>query len=123
MFSPFRFDNVPGYVAPIAALRAAMEKGGSGSLASSDGNEVLGRNSMKVWLKWKELFKSADSAGDIIRFIWTDLVASAVVGTKGPDNSRAASANTRQKRPVFPTRHEVKYKYVYTIPACHGPRS
>jgi hypothetical protein len=41
-----------------------------------------GESQYALFLKWRELSQSPDGASTILNLIWTDLVASAVVGTK-----------------------------------------
>ncbi|CCX31912.1 hypothetical protein FPQ18DRAFT_119095 [Pyronema domesticum] len=44
--------------------------------------DYTGSLDYSIYVKWKQLTKKAESTGTMIDLIWTDLIASAVVGTK-----------------------------------------
>jgi hypothetical protein len=107
------FDNIPGAVGPLVAMHTIR---GSGSLL--DDFDFVGRSSMGQWLKWRELSKSSDTAGKVIKLLWTDLAASAMVGTKGiHDFASDRTEGQTLDIPVFPIRHRVQYNYLFGIPA------
>jgi hypothetical protein len=72
---------------------------------------------MSLWLKWRDLSRSADSASTILKLLWTDFVASAVVGTKGVLGARNAQPEHAADVSVVPLVHRIRYRWRYGIPA------
>jgi hypothetical protein len=107
------FDNIPGAIGPLFAMQTIRD---SDSLTGEF--DFVGRSSMGQWLKWRELSKSSETVSKVIKLLWTDLAASAMVGTKGIHDftSERAEGQTLDIH-VFPIRHRVKYNYLFGIPA------
>ncbi|KZL65248.1 hypothetical protein CI238_13372 [Colletotrichum incanum] len=64
------------------------------------------------------LLNDLERVADIIKLVWTDIAASAVVGTKGtlgPGNN--AAANKTVTIFIKPTGKRIKYRWVFGIPA------
>ncbi|OAQ60762.1 hypothetical protein VFPPC_06856 [Pochonia chlamydosporia 170] len=109
-------DNLPAGIAPIAAMNTVLRKGLS-EITGNDLFDYVGRNSMSLWLKWRTLSSSPDTVPQILKLLWTDVAASAMVGTKGvlghynfePD--RAADIKVRKMV------RQVMYHYEFGIPA------
>ncbi|RTE71281.1 hypothetical protein BHE90_014313 [Fusarium euwallaceae] len=119
--SPIRWEldsgyvhrNLPASIAPIGAFFTIFE-----SISNSlSPNDVVGKSSMSLWLKWRELSKSAHSASTIMKLLWTDFVASAVVGTKGVLGAGNAQPEDAADVSVIPLEHRIRYRWVYGIPA------
>jgi hypothetical protein len=73
---------------------------------------------MAMYVRWQNLSKTPEAASTIVNLIWTDLAASAVVGTKGvlgPGNP--GSPNDAVLIPVQPIVRKIKYHYLFAIPA------
>lgn len=80
--------------------------------------DLVGLASMAIFTRWQKLSTSQDEAAKILNLMWTDLSASAVVGTRGVlgplnngDDAEAAKVSVR------PIGHRVTYNFVYGIPA------
>ncbi|KAF4460743.1 hypothetical protein FALBO_12474 [Fusarium albosuccineum] len=111
--SGFVQKNLPASIAPIGAFFTIFSSVDN----SLSPNDVVGKSSMSLWLKWRELSKSADSASTILKLLWTDFVASAVVGTKGVLGARNAQPEDAAEVSVVPLEHRIRYRWVYGIPA------
>ena len=72
-----------------------------------------------LFLKWRELSSTNDGAATILNLIWTDLVASAVVGTvNGFENNNAQTAGSLGQRQVHKHHSVVVYgNLLFAIPA------
>ncbi|KAJ9413285.1 hypothetical protein QL093DRAFT_2594955 [Fusarium oxysporum] len=109
----FVHRNLPASIAPIGAFVTIFS-----SVANSlSPNDVVGKTSMSLWLKWRDLSRSADSASTILKLLWTDFVASAVVGTKGVLGARNAQPEHAADVSVVPLVHKIRYRWRYGIPA------
>jgi len=117
-------QNLPAIDAPIGGLTFAYCVGGFGSFtnnvncgAKSDSTEYSGSNNIAMWLRWQSLTKNAESASLIPSLIWTDFMASAIVGTKGV----LGPGNNAQKNiiplSVTPIAMKIRYHIYYAIPA------
>ena len=120
-----RTQNIPAIDAPIGGMSFAYCVGGVGSFTdnlgcgdASDGIDYSGSNNFAMWARWQSLTKNAEAASLIPSLIWTDFMASAVVGTKGV----LGPSNNAQKNilplPVTPTILKIRYRYYYAIPAA-----
>jgi hypothetical protein len=81
-----------------------------------------GESQYALFLKWRELSRSPGGASKILDLIWTDLVASAVVGTKtgfeADTASESATVGGLGKREVYKHRNAVIYtNFLFAIPA------
>lgn len=106
-------NNIPASIFPAAALNTVSTL----QTLSTSSYDFLGENSLSLWLKWAELSKSVDTVGDTIKLMWTDLAASAVVGTKGALGSYNQESDQAARIRVLPTVHRVKYRWAFGIPA------
>ncbi|KDN60004.1 hypothetical protein CSUB01_08015 [Colletotrichum sublineola] len=73
---------------------------------------------MPVFKRWQALSNDSDRVANIIKLVWTDIAASTVVGTKGtlgPGND--AAANKTVTIFIKPTGKQIKYRWVFSIPA------
>jgi hypothetical protein len=80
--------------------------------------DYSGYSNMAMFVRWQNLSKTAGDASTIVNLIWTDLAASAVVGTKdilGPGNT--GSADDIVQIAVQPIVSRIKYRYLFAIPA------
>ncbi|KAI8724032.1 hypothetical protein NCS52_00260100 [Fusarium sp. LHS14.1] len=105
--------NLPGSIVPISALHTIFNSG-------SDTDPIIdftARQSMSLWLKWKELSASAETAPKIYKLLWNDLAASALVGTKGTLGALNEEPDQAARLRVIPTVHRVKYRWMFGIPA------
>ncbi|KEZ41921.1 Uncharacterized protein SAPIO_CDS6625 [Scedosporium apiospermum] len=80
--------------------------------------DLVGLASMAIFTRWQKLSTSQDEAAKILNLMWTDISASAVVGTRGVlgplNNGDEAEAAKVYVRPIG---HRVTYNFVYGIPA------
>ncbi|KAL2019177.1 hypothetical protein VTK56DRAFT_10049 [Thermocarpiscus australiensis] len=111
------YQNLPGAEFPIAVANTIY----SGTFGITDDTwpfDLVGRSNMAVFTRWQNLSSSTTGAAKIINLAWTDLAASAVVGTKGvlgPGN--AGSATDAATVHIKPSVRRTKYHYLYGIPA------
>lgn len=108
-------DALAGAKAPFGAFGSLYTFGGS--LFASGSNtmpDLSGATSWPLFMKWNKLGRSADTAGKIIEYIWTDLMANSVVSSKSALSSAEASTVARPAtRFVLST----SYDWKYAIPA------
>ncbi|CAM1505694.1 Fc.00g113310.m01.CDS01 [Cosmosporella sp. VM-42] len=105
--------NLPGSIMPTAAMQTIFTSSGN----PSPFLDFTAKNTMSLWLKWRELSGSAGNVSTIIKLLWTDLAASAVVGSKGVLGARNAYPDEAAGIQVLPTVHRVKYRWAFGIPA------
>jgi hypothetical protein len=79
--------------------------------------DLVGRADMAVFTRWQGLCKTAEGAGKMINLLWTDLAASAVVGTKGIAQSQNGEGEPAPVIHVRPTVRRTRYHFPYGIPA------
>ncbi|KAI9681351.1 MAG: hypothetical protein M1817_002634 [Caeruleum heppii] len=112
-------DTVAGTVAPGVAMNTAYDAGGSTLLGLPD---YTGRNNYALFKLWQQLSGSPTTGSKILNLIWTDLMTSAVVGTKGtvPNSLGVGDAdnNAQPTRRVTTLARRVKYDPLYAIPAA-----
>jgi hypothetical protein len=79
-----------------------------------------GETQYSLFLKWRELSRTNDGAAQILNLIWTDLVASAVVGTKTgfENNTVTQQPGVLGQRAVYKHHSVVVYgNLLFAIPA------
>ncbi|KAF2189000.1 hypothetical protein K469DRAFT_659932 [Zopfia rhizophila CBS 207.26] len=109
-------DFAPAVMNTVFTLRAA-------STLASDSTRGLftdysGAGNMAMNLRWANLSATSEGAAHIINLIWTDLAASAVVGTKGVLGSgNAGQTNEVVEMTVRPIVRKIKYRIAYAVPA------
>jgi hypothetical protein len=106
-------QNLPGSDFPFAAANTIY----SGIADSSWPYDLVGRASMAVFTRWQGLCQTADGAAKMINLLWTDLAASAVVGTKGIAQAQNGDGEPAPVIYVRPTVHRTRYHFAYGIPA------
>ncbi|TQN72738.1 hypothetical protein CSHISOI_02733, partial [Colletotrichum shisoi] len=80
--------------------------------------DLVGAASMPVFKRWQALSDDSDRVPEIIKLIWTDVAASAVVGTKGVLGPRnAGAADETVGITVRPVGKRIKYRWAFGIPA------
>lgn len=109
-------ENLPAGIAPIAALNNIMSTTSSVTSAS-DEVDITAAGSMSLWLRWRELSGSVEEVPKIFKLLWTDVAASALVGTKGVLGEGNAGPGQLVEIHVNPTVHRVLYHYAFGIPA------
>lgn len=108
-------DALAGAEAPFGAFGSLFTFGGdmfaSGSSSMAD---YSGATSWPLFVKWNELGRSADTAGKIIEYIWTDLMANSVVSSKSTlPSAEVATVARPATRFVLST----SYDWKYAVPA------
>ncbi|KAJ4197286.1 hypothetical protein NW759_016336 [Fusarium solani] len=109
-------QNMPGSDFPILAMNTVLD-----SFGISDYDwpfDLTGRTSISVFTRWQNLSSTSGGAGTILNLLWTDIAASAVVGTKGVlgEGNRGLGNDTATVH-VKPTGRRIKYHYAFGIPA------
>ncbi|KAH7400636.1 hypothetical protein DE146DRAFT_781147 [Phaeosphaeria sp. MPI-PUGE-AT-0046c] len=108
------FMNTPGahfYSAAMSYVYTSL-----GSTATTPSLDVLGYSGhaqFAMYRRWLELSANAKDSEKIINLVWTDLVANAVVGTKG----WAAEGINGDRVEVTYEQRRVHYHIVYAVPA------
>ncbi|KAL2136976.1 hypothetical protein VTI74DRAFT_11158 [Chaetomium olivicolor] len=116
--------NLPGADFPFAAANTIY----SGITEDDWPFDLLGRADMAVFTRWQALGATAEGAAKMINLLWTDLAASAVVGTKGISITTSSTTSTNseeggseQPAPITihvrPTVRRTRYRFAYGIPA------
>jgi hypothetical protein len=110
------YDSTPA-AAHILALSAAYDIGNS--LALGPGlADYSAENDFGLYIRWRDLSRSSETAGKIINLIWTDIMANLVVGTKlGPFSSDKALDGSLPDLVIRPYKRRVVYDLHYAIPA------
>ncbi|KAH7190974.1 hypothetical protein BKA60DRAFT_530338 [Fusarium oxysporum] len=108
-------QNLPGSDFSVSVLSAAYSVGGFSSNGRTD---YTGKSSIAMWARWQNLSLNAETAALIPNLIFTDISASAVVGTKGvlqPGNTARQNLVPSSVTPMIVT---VRYQVPYAIPAA-----
>lgn len=106
-------SNLPGSQFPAQAMNQVFMIGEGGWPF-----DLLGTASISIFNRWQTLSASPSEAAQIIKLIWTDLAASAVVGTKGTLGSlNVGPDEERTSIQVRPIGRRVTYNFLYGIPA------
>lgn len=108
-------DALAGAEAPFGVFGPLFTPGGSlFSSSSSTMADYSGATSWPLFMKWNALGRSADTAGKIVDYIWTDLMANAVVSSKSALSSTDA---TIFPRPATRFVLSTSYDWKYAVPA------
>ncbi|KAL9572074.1 hypothetical protein ACKAV7_003791 [Fusarium commune] len=108
-------QNLPGSDFSVSVLSAAYSVGG---FSSNGWMDYTGKSSIAMWARWQNLSLNAETAALIPNLIFTDISASAVVGTKGvlqPGNTARQNLVPSSVTPMIVT---VRYQVPYAIPAA-----
>jgi len=116
LISTIGFDNMPGSEALIGAMGIPYSVSTGGTLINGQ-TDYSGEGDMSMWVRWQNLSSSAELASLIPNLIWTDVAASAVVGTKGVLGPGNLATENQVPIMVTPTVMRIKYHYPYAIPA------
>lgn len=111
----YTMDNVAGAIAPLSAMTSV-----TAGLTATTGvslSDFTAQGSMSLWLRWRELSSAAESLPLIFKLLWTDLAASAMVGTKGVLGEGNAQPELAVGISARRTVHSVRYHYAFGIPA------
>ena len=105
-------DNYPASDFPSRIMNSVFD------LDTDWAFDLVGRANMAIFTRWQNLSAKPETASNIIKLLWTDLAASAVVGTKGVlgpiyygDTGDAVDVR------VQPIEHKITFNYLYGIPA------
>ena len=124
------FTAVADSLAAPKAFAAALMSVYQDSMVSTTSNSVriadyTGRDNVALNAKWQELSASAATANKIINLIYTEIVATATVGTKSaadntPAGAAAAAARPGPKIPTLVTVYSKRlhFDYRYGVPAA-----
>lgn len=109
------YDMSAAAAAPQGILEKVMEQVRS----SGSGPGYTGSDSVAQFNKWSLLTQRTGNPESVLRLIWTDLMANAVIGTNrgpAPTTDGHASGDLGQ-RSVVPYRRRIVYDMRYAIPA------
>ncbi|KAF4895441.1 hypothetical protein CGCF415_v011940 [Colletotrichum fructicola] len=110
--------NLPGSNFALSIMELLFtDSGFDGALDEGWPFDLAGVSNIPIFERWQSLSSDADRVSDIIKLLWTDLAASAVVGTKGtlgPGNNKADEA---ARIHVNPFGRRIKYHVLFGIPA------
>jgi hypothetical protein len=106
-------ENIPASIFPVAAMNTVF-----GAISGSWPFDMVGRSSVSVFTRWQNLSQNAVGASTIVDLLWTDLAASAVVGTKGVlGHGNSGPANETTTVMIQQYSNRVKYYTTFGIPA------
>lgn len=105
--------NLPAAIGPTKAMRSIV----GGDSTSSGLFDFFGRQSMSKWIRVQKLCQNSDSVSNVIKLLWTDMAASALVGTKGVLGAGNAGGDDMVSLKVTPIIRVVKFHYYFGIPA------
>ena len=108
-------DNLASASAIASGLQSVY--GSTSGMASLGLDGYSGENNMALFQYWQTLSKSPSTANKIINLIYTELLATATVGTKSAiiSSNDGLGSNTRNRVAMYERR--LQYKIVYAIPA------
>ncbi|KJZ68673.1 hypothetical protein HIM_11929 [Hirsutella minnesotensis 3608] len=115
-------QNLPGVEFYTGALACAYNIGPN-TLAFLDGtiSDYSGRSNIAMYAKWQEFSHTEKTTSKILNLIWTDLAASAVMGTKGVLGPGKDGTTLESVRiPVRPIVRQIKCGYLFAIPSFVG---
>jgi hypothetical protein len=121
-----QFMNIPGANFHVIAMNYVYENLGSPFTGTSvNMPDYSGATTFAMYRRWLELSDTPRQSARILNLIWTDIVANAVVGTRGWASQGAEhlidinGRNTMKNNSVQITLYErrILYRYVYGIPA------
>lgn len=105
--------SAAGADAPFKAF-GEVYSGSGGSGKPSTGEDYSGADNWFLYIKWMNLSKHSETTGRIVDYIWTDLMANAVVGS----TSILEPPNTNVTMPTVTQYYSgVGYDWRYAIPA------
>lgn len=113
--SKFGYDNLPGSSFASDALVSTYSDMDA-SIGTALTTDYSGYNNMPLYVKWQNFSRNPVFSARIANLIWTDLAASAVMGTKSSFGSRMSSSGS-VPIVVRPLIRQIKYRWVFAIPA------
>lgn len=110
------FDSLAGTGAPGRALMTTITTAaGPPGIRGDEITDYSGLRNFRMFLLWQQLSEKSSSASQIINLIFTDILASATVGTKSLISSSDKTALA--KWPVTEYVKGVQYNFLFAIPA------
>lgn len=111
------YEFLAGADAFIAAMDPIYNQDADQPTSYTDPVDYTGTTDIGMLVRWQNLSRSVGLVSQIPNLIWTDVVAQAVVGTKGVLGPGNAAAENIIPISVTPTISRVKYHWPYAIPA------
>ncbi|RYP09063.1 hypothetical protein DL765_008585 [Monosporascus sp. GIB2] len=105
--------NLPGTDFATTVMNTVLAL--NGPLQQNWPFDLIGSSSMAILRRWQELSWEPSKAGHIINLLWTDIAASAVVGTK--DALGHLNAETPMHIMIRPYGKRVTFNLLFGIPA------
>ncbi|WYZ37983.1 hypothetical protein EsH8_II_001489 [Colletotrichum jinshuiense] len=112
--------NIPGSDFPSKVMNLIFggSYGSDGAMEDEWPFDLKGAANMPVFNRWQALSNDSSKVSEILRLIWTDLAASAVVGTKGALGlSNSGAADEAAVITIRPVGNRIKYRWAFGIPA------
>ncbi|GKT57918.1 LOW QUALITY PROTEIN: hypothetical protein ColTof3_05257 [Colletotrichum tofieldiae] len=112
--------NIPGsdFASDVMETLFGGSTSDGGAMGSSWPFDLAGAANMPVFKRWQAVSNDSERVSEVIKLVWTDVAASAVVGTKGVlgsvNNGAAEEAVTITIQPVG---KRIKFCWVFGIPA------
>ncbi|EAQ87388.1 hypothetical protein CHGG_04007 [Chaetomium globosum CBS 148.51] len=129
-------QNLPGVDFYVRALQNVFGIRRPGAVGYEGYADYSGQSSLALYRKWQGLSGSAEGVAEVVRLVWTDIAANAVVGTKGwglddpvaagrvagggvvTQKRDGAGGKVNDKVLVTVYRRRVRYRLPYMVPAA-----
>ncbi|KAK0642990.1 hypothetical protein B0T16DRAFT_333100, partial [Cercophora newfieldiana] len=111
-------DNLAGSSFAQHAMNTVYQVIGTRSGLGTWPVDLRGAASMSIFRRWQNMSQDADTAGRIIDLIWTDVAASAVVGTRGVLGQVNSGTKPAGEILIQPIGNRITYDVRYAIPAA-----
>ncbi|KAL0941987.1 uncharacterized protein CTRU02_204750 [Colletotrichum truncatum] len=112
--------NLPGsdFARNVMDVIFSKNTGSGGALGTDWPFDLAGAANMPIFKRWQSLSSDSDRISRVLELLWTDIAASAVVGTKGALGAANSGAEDETTRIVVqPYGRRIKYRYAFGIPA------
>ncbi|KAF4867628.1 hypothetical protein CGCSCA1_v013212 [Colletotrichum siamense] len=110
--------NLPGSDFPSSVMKLLFPyNSNQGALNKEWPFDLAGASNMPIFERWQALSADATGISDVIKLLWTDLAASAVVGTKGTLGSINNVPEDAVEISIQVFGRRIKYHYAFGIPA------
>ena len=111
------FEFLAGADAFMGAMDPVYDQSADQPASNTDPVDYTGATDIGMLARWQNLSGSVELVSQIPNLIWTDVIAQAVVGTKGVLGPGNAATKNIIPISVTPTVSRVKYHWPYAVPA------
>ncbi|KZL87229.1 hypothetical protein CI238_10878 [Colletotrichum incanum] len=112
--------NIPGsdFASDVMETIFGGSTSDGGAMSSSWPFDLAGAANMPVFKRWQALSHDSERVSEVIKLVWTDVAASAVVGNKGVLGSgNNGVADESVTITVQPVGKRIKFRWAFGIPA------